>query len=248
MTRPSGIAVPGVASGTTSPACMLNAPHHTWRSTPVAGVDVDTVDLRRVGVPFGAQDAGGDDTGDGGADVDRSPRPRGRDRSCVARWRRCRRRRRELVEPGVDDLHQNCSRKRRSLLYISRTSPMRVALLGHAVDAEAEREAAPLLGVEAAGAQHVGMHHAAAAELEPFARRRLDVELGRRFGEREVARPQPGSEVGAEERLGERVDRAGEIGQRDAPVDDQALESGGTRRGGWRRWSRCGTRGPGMIM
>ncbi len=31
---PSGITVPGVASGTTSPALMLNAPHHTCRSTP----------------------------------------------------------------------------------------------------------------------------------------------------------------------------------------------------------------------
>ena len=34
MSRPSGILVPSVASGTKSPACMLNAPHHTWRSTP----------------------------------------------------------------------------------------------------------------------------------------------------------------------------------------------------------------------
>jgi hypothetical protein len=34
MSRPSGITVPSVASGTTSPASMLNAPHHTCRSTP----------------------------------------------------------------------------------------------------------------------------------------------------------------------------------------------------------------------
>src|SRR4051794_2270347 len=43
----------------------------------------------------------------------------------------------------------------------------RVALAGHAVDAEAEGEAAPLLRIEAAGAQDVGMDHPAAAELQP---------------------------------------------------------------------------------
>ncbi len=34
IARPSGMTVPGVASGITSPAAMLNAPHHTWRSAP----------------------------------------------------------------------------------------------------------------------------------------------------------------------------------------------------------------------
>src|SRR5262245_16672694 len=36
-----------------------------------------------------------------------------------------------------------------------------VAHLGHAVDAEAEREPAPLLGIDAARPQHIGMDHAA---------------------------------------------------------------------------------------
>ena len=88
-----------------------------------------------------------------------------------------------------------------------------VAFLGHAVDAEAEGEAAPLLGVEPAGAQHVRVHHAAAAELEPGAVGALDVELGGRLGEREVARAQPRREAGAEERLRERLDRAGQVGR-----------------------------------
>ena len=68
IARPSGITVPGVASGTTSPASMLNAPHHTCRSIAVAGVDEHAVDLGRVGVALGAQHAGGDDAGHGRAD------------------------------------------------------------------------------------------------------------------------------------------------------------------------------------
>ena len=61
IVRPSGIAVPSVASGTTSPAAKLNAPHQTWRSPPVAGVDPDPLDLGRVGMRLGAHDARGDD-------------------------------------------------------------------------------------------------------------------------------------------------------------------------------------------
>ena len=53
---------------------------------------------------------------------------------------------------------------------------------------------------------------------------RADVELAGRLGEREVARPQARREVGAEERLGERLDGAGEVGQADVAVDDEALD------------------------
>ena len=42
-----------------------------------------------------------------------------------------------------------------------------VAHHGQAVDAEAEGEARPLLGVDAARREHVGVDHAAAAQLEP---------------------------------------------------------------------------------
>src|SRR5688572_5462320 len=75
-----------------------------------------------------------------------------------------------------------------------------------ALDAPAEGEAAPLLGVDAAGRQHVRMHHAGAAELEPslLADAALhvidlpraaadvagDVDLERGFGEAEVERAQ----------------------------------------------------------
>ena len=92
ITRPSGIAVPGVASGTMSPACHVEraAPHVPLAA--VAGVDVDAVHLGRVGMPLGAHDPGGDDTVDGRADVDdlvdrQTEVGHGRRRSCRRRRR-----------------------------------------------------------------------------------------------------------------------------------------------------------------
>ena len=110
-----------------------------------------------------------------------------------------------------------------------------VADHGAAVDAEAEGEARPLLGVDADGLEHVGVDHPAAAQLDP-ARLRAhpaalalaedagDLELGRRLGEREERRPQPGVDVGAEVGVGERLDGAGQVAEGDAPVDDQPLD------------------------
>src|SRR3546814_8994226 len=66
-----------------------------------------------------------------------------------------------------------------------------VAGHGQAVDAEAEGEALPLLGVDAAVREHVRVHHPAAAELEERAIGADDVELGRRLREGEVGRAQP---------------------------------------------------------
>ena len=66
------------------------------------------------------------------------------------------------------------------------------------------------------------MPHPPSSSQSPFGR--ADVELRRRLGEREVARPQARREAGAEERLGERLDRAGQVGQRDVAVDDEPLD------------------------
>ncbi len=52
----------------------------------------------------------------------------------------------------------------------------------------------------------------------------LDVELGRRLGEREVAGAQAAGEALTEEGLGEGLDRAGQVGEGDAAVDHQALD------------------------
>src|SRR5947209_19099740 len=71
---------------------------------------------------------------------------------------------------------------------------------GDAVDAHAPGEALILLGIEPAIAQHVGMDHAAAQNLQPvlaFAEAdfaalapALDVDLHRGFGERKERRPE----------------------------------------------------------
>ena len=67
---------------------------------------------------------------------------------------------------------------------------------------EAESEAAPLVGIDAAHAQNVGMHQAARQQLHPAALlahratgaaadQALDIELEARFDEGEIAGPQP---------------------------------------------------------
>jgi len=77
------------------------------------------------------------------------------------------------------------------------------------VDAEAEREARPRRGVDAAGAQHVRVDQAAAEDLDPprpladgAARAAADqaakVELERGLGEGEERRPQPRLDLAAE--------------------------------------------------
>ncbi len=93
-----------------------------------------------------------------------------------------------------------------------------------AVEAEPEREPLPLLRVNPAAGEHVGVDHAAATELEPRAVGAADVELGRRLREREVGRSQPRREVAAEERLGECVEGSGQVGEGDVPIDHQALD------------------------
>ena len=95
---------------------------------------------------------------------------------------------------------------------------------GQAVDAEAEGKALPDLGVDAAVAEHVGVHHAAAAQFEPAAVGQADVEFGRWFREREVGGAQAGVDFGAEEGVHELVDGASQVTHGDALVDDKAFE------------------------
>ncbi|KAG1647761.1 hypothetical protein GQR58_030342 [Nymphon striatum] len=99
-----------------------------------------------------------------------------------------------------------------------------VAHNGQAVDAETEGKALPDLGVNAAVAEHVGVHHAAAAKFKPAAVGATDVELCGRLGEREVRRTKAALDVGAKERLHELVDGASEVTHGDALVDDKAFD------------------------
>ena len=124
-----------------------------------------------------------------------------------------------------------------------------VAELQGALDAHAEREAGVDVGVDAAGAQHVRVDHAAAAPLDParaaLLLREPHVHLGGRLGEGEVRRAQPGARLGAEHGAGERVERALEVRHRDADVHREALDLVRTPGCGWRPARRCGTCGPG---
>src|SRR4051812_34914404 len=102
-------------------------------------------------------------------------------------------------------------------------------------EAHAERVAGVAVGVDTAGAQHIRVHHAAAAPLDPalaradpaavaLAGEALEVDLGGRLGEREVRRPHPALQPLAEHGPRERVDGAAQVRHGDALVDDEALD------------------------
>src|SRR6267143_2268913 len=103
------------------------------------------------------------------------------------------------------------------------------------VDAHAERVPGVLLRIDAHAGQLVGVHHPGAEHLHPAAaladlaalpaaERVRDVHLGGGLGEGEVAGPQPRLDVGAEERLHERVERAAQVRHRHALLHVQALD------------------------
>ena len=101
-----GIVVPMVASGTTSPACMLNAPHQTWRRSPspastntswtrsACGMALRLEHLRRDEPRDGRADAG--DALDGQAEL---VHRLGDGVDVVAEGR-------QLVQPGEEDQHR----------------------------------------------------------------------------------------------------------------------------------------------
>src|SRR6185369_11406435 len=104
-----------------------------------------------------------------------------------------------------------------------------------AVDAHPPGKALIDVGIDAAGAQHVRMHHAAAENLEPvlaFAKANLtlvapalDVDLERGLGERKERRPEPHVDVvDLEECLAELVQDPLEMAEMRTLVDDEALD------------------------
>ena len=129
--------------------------------------------------------------------------------------------------------------KRTSPSKKSRRSAAPVAEHQRPVDAHAEREAGVALAVDAAGGQHPGVDHAAAAPLDPAlaaagaagvgvdppADEAAQVDLGGRLGEREVRRPEPGRD--ARRRTSRAAKWSSEPlrwAMRDALVDDEALD------------------------
>ena len=110
-----------------------------------------------------------------------------------------------------------------------------VAEHGDPLEPAAEREAGDLLRVVADVLEDVRVDDAGAAHLDPAgvpadaaalaaAEEARDVGLDRRLGEREVARPDADLALRAVELAREELDRALQVGERDPPVDGEALD------------------------
>ena len=106
---------------------------------------------------------------------------------------------------------------------------------GDAVDAHAPGEALVLVRIEAAIAQHVRMHHAAAQNLEPviaFAEpdfalvaAALDIDFHRRLGERKERRPEAHLDgIDFEEGLAEFLEDPFQVTHMRRLVDHQAFD------------------------
>ena len=103
-----------------------------------------------------------------------------------------------------------------------------------AFDTHAESESCIFLAVDAAGFKHVGVYHAAAEYLYPactLAERTSlasaeiagDIHLGRRLGEREIARTQTDFGIGTEHLAGKVKKRLTQVGKRDTAVHVQGF-------------------------
>src|ERR1700716_2783980 len=112
-----------------------------------------------------------------------------------------------------------------------------------AVDAHAPGKALVGVGIDAAGAQHIRMHHAAAENLQPvlaFAETdfalvapALDIDFERRLGERKKRRPESHVDViDLEERLAEFMQDPFEVAEMRALVDDETFDLVKLRRVG----------------
>src|SRR3981189_3539542 len=112
-----------------------------------------------------------------------------------------------------------------------------------AVDAHAPGKALIDVGIDAAGAQHVRMDHAAAENLQPvlalaeadltLVAPALDVDLERGFGERKERRPKAHVDVvDLEERLAELVQNPFEMAEMRTLVDHEAFDLVKLRRVG----------------
>ncbi len=112
----------------------------------------------------------------------------------------------DVAQPAVRKPHQaptpNGSEKRTSPSTMSRMSGHAVAELQGSLEPMPNANPGVDLEVDSAGAQRIRIDHAAAAPLDPAAGRLFvgepDVDLGRRLGEREEVRAEPGAALRAE--------------------------------------------------
>ena len=94
---------------------------------------------------------------------------------------------------------------------------------GDALRPHAEGEAGVDVRVVAGGAQHVGVHHARAEDLQPVAAP-LDGHVDAGLDEREVVAAEADARLRAEHPAGELEERVLEVGERDAPVHGEPLD------------------------
>lgn len=108
------------------------------------------------------------------------------------------------------------------------------------LEAPAKSKTAVNLGVDAAGSQHIRMHHAGAAQLQPagfadaainavnlagsVAEAARNIDFKTRFGEFKVMRAQTRNALGAEISLGKMIERAAQVRKIYSFVDHQSLE------------------------
>ena len=215
----------------------------------VAGVDVDELDLVGVGVRRAASSTSADD------DAVEPPRRRASTSSTgdaevaqrvAERDRRRRSNGANSLQPGQaapsSELLQEADVVGEQLAQVVDA----VALSGEAVDAEAEREARSTpRGRCRSCASTFGctMPQPPSSSHEPSGRwmsNSADGSVNGKYDGRSRER-----KPRAEERLGERLDRAGQVGEGDAPVDRPGPRSGGTPACGWRRRCRCRNTRPG---
>ena len=108
----------------------------------------------------------------------------------------------ELAQPAQRDPHENCLRNRTSFSVSARRSAISWRIWAQRSIPKPKAKPLHSLGVDADRLEHRGVEHPAAAELDPPglragaaarapADRAGDLELRRRLGEGEVARPQP---------------------------------------------------------
>ena len=109
ISMPSGIVVPTVASGTRSPTAMLKAPHHTSTGSRSPRVDGDPLDLLGVGVLAQLEHPGHDDAVEALPEVDLVLDGHAEHGEVVGDPLDRRVDRREVAQPGQQDLHREAS-------------------------------------------------------------------------------------------------------------------------------------------
>src|SRR5919109_3381008 len=237
---PPGSLAPGAAHGTTSPGAKLRAPQTTERSSPPASMRTSTSrsalecwatsTTRAVRMPARSSPTRSTVSISMPAKVSLSARSSGD--TLISTWS-------ASQESGTRMACSSLHAGEPADVVVGQGAQVGQARAEHErpLDAGAGGEPGYLVGVVAAGAEHVGVDHAGAEQLDPSlaaagpaadpaaaADEAGDVHLGARLHEREVRGPQADFSVLAEVGAGEGQQRALHVGHGDALVHGQHLD------------------------